>query len=351
MRRSTMRALGTAQHVFSGLQIDRCESSRRNEGWAQAHLLAPNAKLFVFDKEQVLVARDRSVLHQMQDAVKILSTAVDASELVLLGLNAAEGGATVERSAQDEMDGPQPFPIFACRLQSEIAAETVSEQGWKLLPVRKVMMSVADNAAMIATMGFGKSLTEWHTAAKFCSFCGSHTKNSEVGLSRLCCNSECAQRHYPRVNPCAIMLVLDGKGNCLLGKARGRSGWYSTLAGYMSHGESVEETVCREVQEECGVVVKAVTYHSSQSWPFPFQLMLGCHALADPAHLAITIDPEEIEDAQWFSKADVALALSSQHKSLAVPPLYSISSQLMKAWVEGSVDDFGSPVSRQPSSL
>ena len=110
----------------------------------------------------------------------------------------------------------------------------------------------------------------------------------------------CKADHFPRTDPVAIMVVTDGE-RCLLGQSRGRlsrTGTYSALAGFMDQGESIEEAVRREVKEEAGIEVGQVRYHSSQPWPFPSSLMIGCHARALTTD--IRIDDEEMTDVRWF---------------------------------------------------
>ena len=133
------------------------------------------------------------------------------------------------------------------------------------------------------------------------------------------------------------MLIADGD-RCLLGQSRGRlsrTGMYSALAGFMNQGESVEEAVRREVKEEAGIQVGEVRYHSSQPWPFPSSLMIGCHgrALSTDIH----IDDEEMTDVRWFSRDAVQAALRDENPDLRVPAPIAIAHHLIKAWAEGHV--------------
>ena len=110
---------------------------------------------------------------------------------------------------------------------------------------------------------------------------------------------------------------------------------YSALAGFMDQGESIEEAVAREVREEAGIEVKNVRYHSSQPWPFPSSLMIGCHA--ESASTVIHKDDEEMTDVQWFERGDVLLALEGRSRDLAVPQPMAIAHHLIKAWAYGEV--------------
>ncbi len=129
-----------------------------------------------------------------------------------------------------------------------------------------------------------------------------------------------------------IMLVHDGE-RCLLGQSRGRlqaMNRYSALAGFMDQAEAIEEAVAREVMEEAGIRVKQVRYHSSQPWPFPSSLMIGCHAEADTT--SINMDNEEMTDVQWFDRSEVLLALEENSEKLRLPGPIAIAHHLIKAW-------------------
>jgi NAD+ diphosphatase len=133
------------------------------------------------------------------------------------------------------------------------------------------------------------------------------------------------------------MVVSDGD-RCLLGQSRGRlarAGRYSALAGFVDQGESIEEAVRREVREEAGIEVGDVRYHSSQPWPFPSSLMIGCHGKAITTN--IHMDIGEMADVQWFSRDEVRLALKRENPHLQVPDAIAIAHHLIKAWAEGEV--------------
>jgi NAD+ diphosphatase len=134
------------------------------------------------------------------------------------------------------------------------------------------------------------------------------------------------------------MLILDAD-RCLLGQSQGplaRTGMYSALAGFIDQGESIEEAVRRETREEAGVIVGAVRYHSSQPWPFPSSLMVGCHGRA--LTTKITIDPAEMADVRWFDRDAVRAALRNDNPQLRVPGPIAIAHHLIKSWADGEVD-------------
>lgn len=179
---------------------------------------------------------------------------------------------------------------------------------------------------------YTRALLLWHERHRFCSVCGSETDMAEAGHSRKCRNPDCGASHFPRHDPAVIMLVHDGD-RCLLGRqARFPPGMYSTLAGFVEAGESLEETVARECEEEAGIQVTDIRYHSSQPWPFPSSLMLGFHARALTTDLRP--DGEELEDVRWFSRKDL-LALGTGSDEFRLPPRDSISRELIESWLRG----------------
>lgn len=188
------------------------------------------------------------------------------------------------------------------------------------------------SAAELAIYGQARTMLDWHARHRFCAQCGERTRTSKGGWQRDC--PACAAQHFPRVDPVAIMLV-EHEGQLLLGRQSqfpARS--YSALAGFIEPGETVEEAVAREVFEEAGVRVTGVRYIASQPWPFPSQLMLGCIGYA--ASLELVIDKTEIEDARWFTRAEVAEALESggESASFVPPPRQAIARDMLQWWLE-----------------
>ena len=170
----------------------------------------------------------------------------------------------------------------------------------------------------------------WHQRYKFCSACGSKTQMKRAGQVRNC--TGCGTDHFPRTDPVIIVVVHDGD-KCLLGQSRGRlqrTNTYSALAGFVDQGESIEEAVAREVMEEAGIEVKNVKYHSSQPWPLPYSLMIGCHAEAVTTN--INMDEDEMTDVKWFDRRDVISALENDSEVLKVPMKIAIAHHLVKSW-------------------
>ena len=188
----------------------------------------------------------------------------------------------------------------------------------------------------LALYGGARSLLDWHARHRFCARCGQPTRLAKGGWQRDC--AACGAQHFPRVDPVAIMLV-EHDGRLLLGRnTRFPPGSYSALAGFVEPGETIEEAVAREVFEEAGVRVREVRYVASQPWPFPSQLMIGCHALADDDALAI--DTTELEDARWFGRAEIAEAMdAARHGGEAstgfkAPTSRAIAHYLLRWWLE-----------------
>ena len=185
----------------------------------------------------------------------------------------------------------------------------------------------------LALYGGARSLVDWHARHRFCARCGSTTRLSKGGWQRDC--EACGAAHFPRTDPVTIMLV-EHEDRLLLGRQpRFPERIYSALAGFVEPGESMEEAVAREVWEEAGVRVSDVTYIASQPWPFPSQLMIGCHAKGDDDDL--TIDRTELEDARWFTRAELeeARAAGEQGTDLLVfPRSVAIANHLVTWWLD-----------------
>lgn len=177
------------------------------------------------------------------------------------------------------------------------------------------------------------ALGRWHSRHLFCPACGSATEPARGGWSRGC--GSCEAEHFPRVDP-VVMMLAEHDGRVLLGRQpHYPPGRYSVLAGFLEVGESVEEAVRRELREEAGIDVADVSYVASQPWPFPWSLMIGCSARARSDRLVI--DKTELEDARWFSKAEVESALSGHAEApFQPPPRFAIARTLLERWVGAS---------------
>jgi len=182
-------------------------------------------------------------------------------------------------------------------------------------------------AGEAATYAMARSVLDWNARHRFCANCGTLTESFRAGWGRKCGN--CATEHFPRVDPVVIMIA-EHDGRALLGRQPSwPAGRYSALAGFLEPGESIEEAVAREIQEEAGVSVSGVRYVASQPWPFPSQLMIACIGIADDD--AITLDDNELETAGWFTRDEVRAALAGDGPFVA-PPNYAIAHTLLTRW-------------------
>ncbi len=174
------------------------------------------------------------------------------------------------------------------------------------------------------------SLGNWHRRHPFCSVCGQATEPVRGGWSRRC--GSCAAEHFPRVDPVVIMLA-EHDGRLLLGRQpRFPPGHYSALAGFIEAGETIEAAVARELHEEAGIRVAEVRYVASQPWPFPSSLMIGCKARA--LNERLVIDTTELDDARWFTRADVEAAMAGAPSAPFVPPpRFAIARTLLEDWL------------------
>jgi NAD+ diphosphatase len=196
--------------------------------------------------------------------------------------------------------------------------------GIRYVELRSVStLLTADEAAILA---YARALLHWHARHGYCPSCGTATLVMQGGHLRRC--PECGADHFPRTDPAVIVLVTRGD-HCLLGRSpRFPPAMYSTLAGFVEPGESLEETVYREVLEEAGVEVEEVVYRSSQPWPFPQSLMLGFRATTSDETLRL--DPEELEDARWLTRAELE---DPERRPVRLPNVDSIARFLIEEWL------------------
>lgn len=303
-----------AVHTFAGGDLDRA-----------AHLRA--------DAEQVRAMREGA--DSLYLLFRGLDPLVEVDPTPRLGWLPLSGiDAIVEAEPQEIFLGlADGSPRFAVELPMT-AAHGVPGRGAAFRGVREIAPLLTVPEA--STAALGRSLIAWNRAHRYCPGCGSSTEAAEAGHARRCTSERCGVTQFPRTDPVVIMLVHRG-GQCLLGRAvrarRYAPGLHSCLAGYVEPGESIEEAVRRETWEEAGLRIGRVRYHSSQPWPFPSTLMIGCFAEALPGELRI--DPVELESARWFSREELRLAVErwNEDEALRVPPPLTIAHQLARAWL------------------
>ena len=283
---------------FTGSPLDRADNIRGDED-ALAGLMNWKARMLALD------GLTPSLTAEGRLAWTTLADADPEAELVFLGLD--EGKAC----------------FAAVPPRGDSAPRLANPALWDLMATLP--------AEDLATYGGARSIVDWHARHRFCAQCGGPTRIAKGGWQRTCEN--CAADHFPRVDPVTIMLV-EHDGRMLLGRGKGwGEGRFSALAGFVEPGESLEEGVAREVLEESGVVIRPeqVRYVASQPWPFPSQLMIGCHAHADTDD--ITRDETELDEIRWFSRDEVAASLDGAGPFIA-PPKQAIASYLLKWWIE-----------------
>ena len=302
-------------HVFAGNPLDRAANHRRDAAWLKMKLAAPETRFLPLWRLNALLSTDDkpTLVWLTPDVVAGLALTADP---ILLGL--AGDGAPRFAIDVSTIEAPEAHPAF----------------GGAFVEVRAAAQQVTIPEAGILAQA--RTLVDWHRRHSFCAVCGAPTAGGDGGYMRVCRNEACKAQHFPRTDPVIITLVTR-PGFCLLGRsARFPTQTYSALAGFMEPGESIEEAVRREVLEESGIEVGAVRYHSSQPWPFPASLMIGC--MAEATTQTITVDPVEIEDARWYSLAQVRRALDGDdpETGLKVPQPLAIAHQLIRAWVSTS---------------
>jgi NAD+ diphosphatase len=179
-------------------------------------------------------------------------------------------------------------------------------------------------------LAYARAMLHWRSRHRYCGLCGAPTRSASAGHVMQCTNAACAAQHFPRLDPAIIVLITDGERALLGRQAAWPPGRYSTIAGFVEPGESLEDAVAREVLEETNVSVRDARYHSSQPWPFPSSLMIGFIAHAAPD--AVPRADEELEDARWFTRAEVAAG------AVGLPPPQSVSFRLIEHWYDAGAD-------------
>lgn len=216
----------------------------------------------------------------------------------------------------------QGKPRFAAMPPAGTAIDARSRSCWRVLPF------LAPD--QVALYGAARSLIDWHARHGFCANCGHATHMAKGGWQRDC--PSCSAQHFPRTDPVVIMLA-EHEGCVLVGRQHGwPAGRFSALAGFVEPGESLEESVARELAEEAGIRVDSVRYVASQPWPFPSSLMVAC--IASTADRAITLDEAELEAAMWVDRDGVAAAMADQPDApFIAPPPFAIAHSLFSHWL------------------
>jgi NAD+ diphosphatase len=292
---------------LAGSPLDRVGARRTDEAWIAAQLTAAET-LFV------PVWRSKTLMRNGPNG---------AAEAVLLPPQAVAHG--IEAGAWAFLGMLEERTVFALDL-SALDDPLPGHSDGELRDLRRIGGSVAPRDASI--MAHARGLMHWRNRHRFCGVCGARCVPGSAGHVMHC--QGCGTHHFPRTDPAVIMLVTHGD-RALLGQPQMFRDMrvFTTLAGFVEPGESLEEAVAREVFEESGVRAVNVRYHSSQPWPFPSSIMLGFYA--DAASEEIVTDTSELVEARWFTREELRA-----REGFILPPDFSIARRLIDGWVEGS---------------
>ena len=226
-------------------------------------------------------------------------------------------------------------PRFGFRLDPQAIESLKARNDLKITDLRSIAVQGLVEAEHLPPLAEAKALLGWHARHSHCPNCGTRTEVVQAGWRRDCPACKC--EHFPRTDPVVIMLAVAGE-RCVLGRSpRFAPTMWSCLAGFAEPGETIEEAVRREVLEEVGVACGRVKYFASQPWPFPSSIMIGCHAqaLSD----AIVVDRDELEDARWFDRDELAAMLNRRHPAgLTTPPPVAIAHHIIRSFVKDGAD-------------
>ena len=286
---------------FGGDPVNYAEDQRTPQD-LQKFLSLPSARAILMHKGKAGIG-DKGRLHR-----------IHPSELI--GHNLYEPGPIFLG-----LDGERP--LFAASLQDP--KDFLPEENFVDLRLGGGQLHPED----LAIAGRARSLFDWHRTHRYCANCGGGSTSDDGGAKRVC--PHCETEHFPRVNPVVIMLITY-QDRVLLGRGPGwPDGAMSTLAGFVSPGETVEEAARREILEEVGIETSNFQYIFSQPWPFPSQLMIGLSGEAHSDELSINTD--ELEDAKWYSRDEVTAVMNKTGDAFLRPPRVAIAHQLLKRWV------------------
>jgi NAD+ diphosphatase len=317
--------LASRPNVYSSNPLDRIGARREDAAWIAERLDDPDS-LFV------PVWRSRNLVHGLDEgtpeAVYISGEAASALRMaggpwVFLGVLGDQPG---EGAREGAAEGAGERAVFGIDISAaDDPVPLLPDTLGKFVDLRAVGWGVAKPEASI--LAHARGMLHWRARHRFCGVCGAPCEAKSAGHVMQC--TACEAQHFPRTDPAVIMLVTRGD-RALLGHSQRfpRANMYSTLAGFVEPGETLEEAVRREVFEESGIRAGAVHYHSSQPWPFPGNIMLGFYA--EGLNEEITIDTEEMIDVRWFSRAEIA---DPEQHGFVLPRVDSIARRLIEDWM------------------
>jgi NAD+ diphosphatase len=290
-------------NIFGGQYLDRAAHMRQDAAWFASALADERSRALPVWNSRNLIAEGETPRAAYIELSRIAEARRNSADLVLLG---RFGDIDIFTYEIESSEPPQILP------------------GTRFEDLRMVASILpAEEAGLLS---YARAMVAWRRRHRFCGSCGATTVAAKGGHVLVCTNPACRHEQFPRIDPAIIVLVSDGERALLGRQASWPAGRYSTIAGFVEPGESLEDAVAREVLEETGIQVDAIDYHSSQPWPFPSSLMLGftAHAVTSTIHLR----DQELEDAQWFTRADLAKGRP------IVPPSVSISFRLIEHWFD-----------------
>jgi NAD+ diphosphatase len=292
-------------NVFAGPYLERAAHLRKDASFLAAALRDPDSVLVPLWQSRSLLRREpQGWSAALVDSRHELRLAIQEKDLVMLG----RFRGRVCFAADVGGDSPPTA------LPADTSFEDLRMTGGQI---------PADEAGLLA---YARAMVLWQRRHRHCGTCGAPTVSTNAGHVMKCSNDDCGHEHFPRLDPAIIVLVTDGERALLGRQAAWPEGRYSTIAGFVEPGESLEDAVAREVLEETGVTVLEAAYHSSQPWPFPSSLMIGFTATAAPGSVARA--DEELEDARWFTRTDIASGFPK------LPPPQSVSFRLIEDWYD-----------------
>jgi NAD+ diphosphatase len=298
--------------------LDRVAMRRSDAEFVKAKLAASGARvLLLADLKPVIRSNAERTTARLAwfSSQELAGFGLPVADALFLGVDAAGNGH---------------FALAVTEHRTRLVSGAI-ETLRPIVDLRSLAMQGAMSREELSLCGQARALAQWHENARCCGHCGGQTLVKDGGWRRKCW--ACGLEWFPRTDPVVIMLISDGERCLLAHEHRYGDKMYSALAGYVEPGEDVEHAVRREVLEETNVKVGAVTYHSSQPWPFPHSLMIGCHGRAESTE--ITIDSGEIAEARWFSRDEARQMLERRHpEGLHVPGRQAIANVLIAAFVD-----------------
>lgn len=302
-----------ALNTFAGNPLDRAGDRRNDPDWLAEQGANPEALALVLWEGRPLLEAEGEPRLAWLPMAHARATALDRELFLGMWKRAPVFAVEIEGSID-----PTAGPLRG------VGAFHEMREAATLLP--------GPDAAMAGT---AKSLFDWRRRHGFCAACGIESQDACGGWKRVC--PACGTEHFPRVDPVTIMLAVYRGGDeprCLLGRqASWPEGRMSALAGFLEPGETIEEACAREIEEEAGLTVTAVRYHSSQPWPFPSQLMIGLVCEVDSEDAAP--DQTELEAVAWLTRDEARACLAGTHPAIKAPPKIAIARTLLQAWVDG----------------